>query len=277
MRKDASPICGGTMRVLVDPTAGAHRIAYAEAADAIRNRRRGVLLTHIETTREGAYTVRVQWLPDGSLASDLASTDHQAIQSVRASGRPELLVHESPETGSSCQMLVEPIIPPPLLIIAGGGHVGQTLAVQAGLVGFQVMVIDDRPEFTDVALYPPGTMTRCGDMAAELAQFPLAGDTYVAIVTRGHQHDQQCLRACIGRPAGYIGMIGSKRKVALLRKAMLECGAATPVQFDRVCAPIGLDIGAQTVPEIAVSIVAQLIAVHRKGETRAALDMPRCV
>ena len=85
------------------------------------------------------------------------------------------------------------------------------------------------------------------------------------VVTRGHKHDAEALEACIHRPAAYIGMIGSKRKVALMRKDFIETGLATEAEFNRVFAPIGLDIGAVTVPEIAASVTAQLIAVRRKG------------
>ena len=85
------------------------------------------------------------------------------------------------------------------------------------------------------------------------------------IVTRGHQQDAAALRACIRRPAAYIGMIGSRRKVPLVRRQFLDSGWATAEEFDRVYAPIGLDIGAVTVPEIAASIMAQIIAVRRKG------------
>jgi xanthine dehydrogenase accessory factor len=108
---------------------------------------------------------------------------------------------------------------------------------------------------------------RCGDIATELAALPIAGDTYVVIVTRGHEHDQRALAACLRRPAAYVGMIGSRRKVALIRKDLLESGAATEEELARIYAPIGLDIGAETVPEIATSIVAQLVAVRRKGSS----------
>ena len=89
-------------------------------------------------------------------------------------------------------------------------------------------------------------------------------NTYVVIVTRGHEKDAEALAACVRRPAAYLGMIGSRRKVALMRKDFLESGRATAEEFDRVYAPIGLDIGAITVPEIAASIVAQLISVRRR-------------
>jgi xanthine dehydrogenase accessory factor len=132
-------------------------------------------------------------------------------------------------------------------------------------VGFDVVVIDDRPEFTDPALYPAGATTRCGDIPAQIAAGPVAGDTYIVIVTRGHKLDAEVLRACINSPAAYVGMIGSRRKVALMRRNFIESGLATEEQFRRVHAPIGLDIGAVTVPEIAASITAELIAVRRKG------------
>ena len=97
------------------------------------------------------------------------------------------------------------------------------------------------------------------------------------IVTRGHQHDAEALRACIREPAAYIGMIGSRRKVALMREEFRASGWATEEEWDRVFAPIGMDIGAETVPEIATSIVAQLVAVRRRGSeaARARGAMPK--
>jgi xanthine dehydrogenase accessory factor len=162
------------------------------------------------------------------------------------------------------EAFVDPVIPRPLLLIAGGGHVGQALAAQAITIGFDVTVLDDRPEFADPALFPPAVQTRCGPVAQLLGDEPLTDDTYVVIVTRGHRHDAEALAACIHRRLAYLGMIGSRRKVALLEKHFLEHGLATEEEFARVFAPIGLAIGAETVAEIAVSIAAQLIAVRRK-------------
>ena len=160
--------------------------------------------------------------------------------------------------------LVEPILPRPVLLIVGGGHVGQAVAVQASWVGFDVVVLDDRPEFTRRELFPEGAATCCGDVVRELALFPFTPETYVVIVTRGHQHDAIALAACLDPPVAYLGMIGSRRKVALLWEDFIASGRATAESFARVHAPIGLDIGAVTVPEIATSIVAEMIAVRRK-------------
>jgi len=261
--RDERPICGGKMRMLVDPTAADQRAVYAQAAEARRRRRRGVLVTTVRIAP--LPQVAVQWFAEESLAADTGLAGGEAIRSALADETPRFLVEDLPQEGGHAEVLVEPLIPGPLLLVAGGGHIGQALALQAGLVGFDIVVVDDRSEFADPALYPPGTVARCGDIGRELAEFPIRGDTYVVLVTRGHAHDQRALAACIRRPAAYIGMIGSRRKVALMRRDLVESGAATEEEFSRVYAPIGLDIGAQTVPEIAASIVAQLIAVRRKG------------
>jgi len=262
--RDAGPICGGTMRILIDPTAAKDRAVYAEAADALRQRRRGVLLTRVRL--QTRPEVQVEWFPPEALPAEGHFPGTEAVRSCLAHETPRLFVESSPRPGESTEVLVEPLIPKPLLLIVGGGHVGQALAQQATLIGFEVTVVDDRPEFVDPALFPPGMTTRCGETAREVAAFPMAADTYVVIVTRGHRHDAAALAACIHSPAAYIGMIGSRRKVELVRKSFIESGLATPEEFDQVFAPIGLEIGAVTVPEIATSIAAELIAVRRGGE-----------
>jgi xanthine dehydrogenase accessory factor len=235
------PVCGGTMRVLIDPDVARHRAGYVAAAEAVRRRLRGVMLTAVNGG-SAATEVHVDWISDDS--------------ATPAAG------HDLKERGD---VLAEPVVPVARLLIAGGGHVGQALAQQAVLVGFEVIVVEDRAEFAEPTRYPPGVTTRCGDFREAVAEFPIDRDTYVAIVGRGHPVDMKALVACIDSPAAYIGMMGSRRKVALVRKALLESGQATAEQFARVYAPIGLSLGAETVPEIAASIVAQLIAVRRTG------------
>ncbi|MHB8902055.1 MAG: XdhC family protein, partial [Thermoguttaceae bacterium] len=163
------------------------------------------------------------------------------------------------------EVFLEPVVPRPLLVVVGAGHVGQAVAWQAETVGFDVVVVDDRQELLQADRFPRGTATRCGPMAAVVDSLPLTHRSFVVIVTRGHQHDGEVLAACLQKPSAYIGMIGSRRKVAQMRRDFLQSGLATAEAFDRVYAPIGLDIGATTVPEIATSIVAQLIALRRRG------------
>ena len=262
------PVCGGTMRVLVDPSPADHLEAFAAAAEALRCRRRGSLTTLV---CGGGDRVVVRWqadhpgVPHGGHAPDGLAT-----------GRPHHFATVGDAPDGQAEILVEPVVPPPLLLVAGGGHVGQALARQAAAVGFQVVVVDDRGEYAEPTQYPTGVEVRQGKLSDLVGQWPLTDDTYVAIVGRGHKVDAEALAAVIRQPVRYVGMMGSRRKVALVRREFLEAGLATTEQFDRVHAPIGLDLGAETVEEIAASIVAQLVAVRRQGPLArpTARDLP---
>ena len=261
-RNDDTPICGGAMRVLVDPGMARHKAVYIQVAEALAQGQRGILLT---TVQQGApVSVTLAWYAEADLTTCQGLSDAGCLQTCLAKETPRLITDNEGMT----ETLVEPVIPRPRLLIAGGGHVGQALARQAVLVEFAVTVIDDRPEFTDPALFPPGVITQCGDISRQLADCPMTKDTYIVLVTRGHQCDAEALEACIRRPAAYVGMIGSQRKVALIRQSLVESGMATDEEFERVYAPIGLDIGSITAGEIAASIVAQLIAVRRQGSVK---------
>lgn len=251
------------MRVLVDPNAGRHRVAYAEAAAARAQRQRSVLLTTVRSS--SPLEVRVRWLCEEAAVVDAEFAGSEAARAALHGEAPRLVVQESPQPEEGLEVLVEPLVPPPRLLIVGGGHVGQAVARQASLVGFEIVVLDDREEFTHPALFPAGVATRCGAIAREVGAFPFTPDTFVVLVTRGAEHDAEALAACVHRPVAYLGMIGSRRKVGIVRREFIESGRATEAEFDRVHAPIGLDLGAVTVPEIAASIVAQLIAVRRRG------------
>ncbi|MCF7974325.1 MAG: XdhC family protein [Phycisphaerae bacterium] len=255
--RDHEPVCGGTMRILVNPCEAGHAQVYAEAASAVQARRSGVLVTRISQCTE----VTIGWVSADSVIDQAGFPDGEVLQSCLKKEVPALFTNQA---GWS-EVLVEPILPRPHLVIAGGGHVGQALAQQAVLVGFDVTMLDDRPEFVHPDLYPAGVMMRCRDMAEAMRELQLTPDTFIVIVTRGHQYDAQVLEACINRPCAYIGMIGSQRKIAVIRSGLIKSGAASEAEFDRVHAPIGLAIGSVTAAEIAVSIMAQLIAVRRKA------------
>jgi len=262
-RSADDPICGGSMRIVIDPTAAKDRASYAGMADTILNRQRGAMLTTIRTTTQ--TKVCSQCFQQEAILSDVPFPGAEKVNSCLASEIPELFTVSIRNPEAVTEVLVEPVIPKPLLLIAGGGHISQALALQANLVGFDVTVIDDRAEFTDTALFPKGTITQCCDIPKKIGDLSVGNDTYVVLVTRGHKLDAETLEACIQAPVAYVGMIGSKRKVTLIRKNFIESGIATAEQFDRVFTPIGLDIGAVTVPEIAASITAELIAVRRTG------------
>jgi xanthine dehydrogenase accessory factor len=163
--------------------------------------------------------------------------------------------------GGTLEIFVEPILPQPMLHIFGGGHISIALATAADMAGFAIGVVDDRESFANRERFP---------MAKEIftsfeeafAQIEPTAATYVVIVTRGHKDDMRVLGWAVGKKARYIGMIGSKRKVLSVYRALEKDGIA-PEQFTRVHAPIGLDIGALTPEEIAISITAELIAIRR--------------
>jgi xanthine dehydrogenase accessory factor len=155
----------------------------------------------------------------------------------------------------------------PRLVILGCGHIGQALAQMAHWVGWPLTVVDDRPDFANSGLFPAGSEVICGNFSQTIQGLQLAEIDYVVIVTRGHQYDRICLEALAGRPLAYIGMIGSRRRVQGLMEELTKDGLDE--QWLRsIHSPIGLDLGAETPEEIAVSIVAEMIQVRRKGAFR---------
>jgi xanthine dehydrogenase accessory factor len=253
------PICGGSMRVLIDPTANQHQAAFAQAAAALAARRRGVWVNRLHHT--DVLKVTAEYVAGDSLSPTGGEGQGEGAQRDCMESEHAKLISD----GSTGEYFIAPLLPKPMLLVAGGGHVGQAIATQASLVGFELTILEDRPEFAEPTRFPAGTITRCGNVAQEMAAFPIGRDTFIVLVTRGHRQDAEALAACIRRPAAYIGMIGSRRKVPLLRQQFLASGWATAEEFDRVYAPIGLDIGAVTVSEIAAGVIAQLISVRRKG------------
>ncbi|MCC6485907.1 MAG: XdhC family protein [Candidatus Hydrogenedentes bacterium] len=251
---DDGLICGGRVRVFVDPRPARHRSVYEQAIAAVGAGKRGVLLTRISGAPD--HIGATEWREEGQFAQPDAPVPTAQLVQCLSGGEPALVE----ATGT---WYLEPIEPSPTLIIAGGGHVGQATARLAHRLGFAVVVVDDRPAFAEAALYPEGVRTICADIPAAVAGFPITPATYILIVTRGHRHDGVVLKACIHSSAAYIGMIGSRRKVHIIRKGFLEEGIATEADFKRVYSPVGLDIGALTIEEIAVSIASQLVAVRR--------------
>jgi xanthine dehydrogenase accessory factor len=168
------------------------------------------------------------------------------------------------ETGLVCggqmEVFVEPVEPSPELYIFGAGHVGYFTARLAYEVGFEVHVIDDREKFANSERFGEGIQVEVENIPAWLDAHQLPPTAYAVIVTRGHTHDLDAMRSLAARTLRYLGLIGSKAKVKRIFDALLEEGAA-PTSLSAIHAPIGLDIGAITPQEIAVSIVAELIAV----------------
>ena len=165
------------------------------------------------------------------------------------------------------EVMVEIIEAPVTLLICGGGHIGLSLATIGAHVGFSVAVMDDREMYANPERFPMADKVMAGDFEAMLRDFPITSTTYVVMVSRGHKQDEVALRSVLGRGARYVGMIGSKRRVSTVLRHMAEQGVSIE-ELERVYTPIGFDLGAETPEEIAVSIVAELIAVRRGGSGR---------
>jgi len=161
------------------------------------------------------------------------------------------------------RMMIDFYLPPDELIILGGGHIARQLVIIGRMLGYKLTVIDDRPDFVLAEDLVEPDRSICCSFAAIENVLTLGIRSSVVIITRGHMHDMDCLRKVIKYPLAYLGMIGSKRKVKMVREQLLE---ETDIdKIDKVHMPIGLDIGAQTPAEIAVSIAAELIKVRRGG------------
>ena len=153
----------------------------------------------------------------------------------------------------------------PELVICGAGHVSMPVITIAGMMGFRVTAIDDREQFVRNALEHGADSGLCMGFEEALAQIPGSNDTYFVIVTRGHMSDSECLLSIVKKPYAYIGMIGSHRKIGMVRQTLADAGVPQDV-IDSVHMPIGLRIGAETPEEIAVSIMAEIIEVKNKNK-----------
>ena len=216
----------------------------------------------------------------GCYESDALGRAREAI----ATGKPALVKYDLnddfvEESGLICggqmEVYIDPITPAPALYIIGAGHVGFHLARAASDAGFRVHVVDDREKFANRERFPAADTVSVDDIGGWLHRTDLPPTAYVVIVTRGHTHDFDALRALGARDLKYLGLIGSRAKVARLYAAM-EAEGMPQECLERVHAPIGLDIGAVTPAEIAIAILAELIAVrHGKDVTAVSMKWQR--
>ena len=166
------------------------------------------------------------------------------------------------------EVALEPMLPPPRLIVVGAGHIAVPLVQYAKIAGFEVTVIDDRARFANRERFPDADEIVVDDFERALAAQSITPWTYLVLVTRGHEHDEATLQRIVHSPAPYIGMIGSRRRVVLVFQRL--AALRVPAEFlDRVYAPIGLDIGARTPEEIALAIMAEIVNVRRGGRAQS--------
>jgi xanthine dehydrogenase accessory factor len=254
---------------------------YEEIVRLRKDGRRGAVATivNVRGSIPSFKTAKMLVRDDGSIVGTIGggcveAEVWQAAREVMESEKPRTLtfdLNQDPkyDTGLVCggtlEIFVEPVLPPADLYIFGAGHVAASLYKVARIAGFDVTVVDDREAYANRERFPEAQQVIAEDFDKAAAHLAPNETSYIVIVTRGHRDDMRMLRWAVQTPARYIGMIGSKRKTITIFKELQAEGLPRQL-FDRVHAPVGLDIGAITPEEIAVSITAELIAKRRKVE-----------
>jgi xanthine dehydrogenase accessory factor len=206
------------------------------------------------------------------LIADVLAAQSSAAAMIRYSLHPGQQTADDPNMlcGGFVSFFVEPLSSPFQLFIVGAGHCAVELSPMAARVGFAVTVMDTRPEWANPELHPSARCVVCPSYADVARHLSFSALTFIVIMTHGHEHDEEVLRACLRHKAAYIGVIGSHRKAkALLSR--LEADGYSAAELAHVHCPIGLDIHSHTPAEIAVSITAQLIAFKNAGTSGTAL------
>jgi xanthine dehydrogenase accessory factor len=255
---------------------------YEEIVALRRQGRRGALATiiNVRGSIPSFHTAKMLVRDDGSIVGTIGggcveAEVWQAAREVMEQEKARTLtfnLNQDPkyDTGLVCggtlEIYVEPVLPVPLLYLFGAGHVAHNVYKVARVAGFDVVVVDDRESFANVERFPDARELISDDFDQATAKIVPNENSYLVIVTRGHRDDMRILRWAVQTQARYIGMIGSKRKVITIYKELQKEGLPAEL-FDKVMAPIGLEIGAVTPEEIAVSIVAEMIASKRTAQS----------
>lgn len=248
-----APICGGEVEILVLAIDDATPYALAKA--------------EIEAGRPALaiYDVSADAVERGSALAAIIDSKGNALwgaASLDATTAASALRGEALRSGDS--LFYDPLLPLERLIVLGGGHVGRALARIAVELGFDVWVADPRPEYSDPAAFPPGVATMRESFEYAIRNFAPKPSDYAVVVSPGHQGDAVAVRSLLAYELKYLGFIGSRRKTRMMLD-QLKAEGFDPERVERLCAPIGLDIGAQTPEEIAISIAAELVAYRRSG------------
>ena len=251
---------------------------YEQIVQLRREGRRGAVATivnvrgSIPSFRTAKMLVRDDGSIVGTIGGGCVEADvWQAAREVMESEKPRTLtfdLNQDPkyDTGLVCggtlEVFIEPVLPPALLYVFGAGHVAVNLCQVAANAGFELIVTDDRTSYATTERFPNAREVHALEFDEAVKKFDPNETSYIVIVTRGHRDDMRILRWAVQTRARYVGMIGSRRKVIAIFKTLQQEGLPAHL-FNRVHAPIGLDIGAVTPEEIAVAITAELIANRR--------------
>jgi xanthine dehydrogenase accessory factor len=248
---DDGLICGGWTTLLVSPHPERMAGALTEALAARDAGRRALVATVMAAPDARMVGSAFAFAAEGGRAEPLPFTVTPPEKT-----RPELIERDG------WRVLIESVRPNPTLVVMGCGHIGAALTELAAGVGFDVTAVDDRADYANPNRLPAAKRVICEDLPTAASTLPTGPDTYWVIVTRGHRNDGRVLAGVVNRPHAYLGMIGSRRKVRIIQEGLIGEGIATAEQLAQLHAPVGLDIGAESPKEIALSIAAQLVAVR---------------
>ncbi len=268
--------CGGTERIFIDPAFGAKDLPLVRSLiRAASGERRAIVLTIVGPESAPHVGSRIAVWEDGAVDGDLA-----ALQSPAVDAAARLIAAPRPKSAlitlaGGIEAFADVFAEPPEVVIVGGGHVGLAVAAVARTLGYRMTVIDDRADFANKDRFPDAQKVVAGEIEEAIDAHTMTRNSAVIIVTRGHKYDYQALAAAARSDAGYIGLMGSRRKVTLIYRQLVADGVP-PVRLRDIHAPIGLDIGAVSPEEIAVSIMAE-VTMHRLGGTGAPMRDERLV
>jgi xanthine dehydrogenase accessory factor len=249
--------CGGAVDVLVEPVGVSDTAAYEMVRDEVADGRRAAIVTALAEPF-ARMLVRADGTRAGSLGSE--ALDNAAIAQTTRLLRAGISRTVTLSAGvEPVDVFVETHVPPETLIIIGAGDVAIPLARMAKIIGLRVIVVDARERFATRERFPDADEIRVGIPSEIVGSFPLGDTTYVVLVVHDYKHEVPVLTRVLAEPVAYVGLLGSKRRGTALREFLAEQGLAEDA-LARVHVPVGLDIGARTAPEIAVSILAELLA-----------------
>ncbi len=268
---DSDMLCGGDVDIFLEPLSPDnpdHLHIFEMISGMLRRGGAGLLATVVDVDRwqDPAVTPKLFIHSSRERSGTLPGLREmeegilKGIDQLTADRQPRTIAYRDDE-GNEVQVFVEPMISNPVLYLFGGGHVSSQVAPLANGVGFKVVVIDDRPEFADPVRFPEAAEVYNYPYDDVMARLQVNESSFLVILTHGHAQDKTVLAQSLRTSAGYIGMIGSRRKVSIVYEKLMKEGF-TREDLDRVHSPIGIDIGAETPEEIAVSIVSELIKVR---------------
>jgi xanthine dehydrogenase accessory factor len=255
-------ICGGKMVILSQSLRGPGPLDYFRTLEMVIAEGQGfVEAVVVDDTRSGGAPLGSRVLFDGQGKTRAAWPAAAIPDELVAWLTPPA---DRPKPSVQGGVAILPNWPRIRLIVVGAGHVGQAVASLAAQADFDVWVVDDRHHYANRERFPAAQRLLVGPVDEVLSSLEVSPETYALIVTRGHGHDQEALYQLAPTAAAYVGLIGSRRKIRLIFESLRDAGIAE-TDLKRVAAPVGLEIGSQSVPEIAISIVAELIARRNLG------------